>query len=48
MISLRPLMLILLFMTSLIYTQSVQLGFGTTNSNNVEITINNDVPIAGF
>ena len=48
MISLRTLMLPLLLITTLIYSQEVQLGFGTIDNNNVEITINNESAIAGF
>ena len=50
MISFRPLLISLMLMTSFIYSQQVQLGFGSVDVSNgvVEVTINNDIDVAGF
>ena len=50
MISFRPLLISLMLMISFIYSQQVQLGFGSVDVSNgvVEVTINNDIDVAGF
>ena len=48
MISLRPILLSFVMMISLIHSQEVQLGFGSIDNGNIEVTISNNVDVAGF